>query len=61
MNYAFEKAVRYIADEISNGTNKDILKLVQSAAEKFDLTPSESQQLIDIHRAEIARRDSNVT
>jgi hypothetical protein len=52
VNYSFEKAVRYIADEIGQG-RKDILKLVQTASEKFDLTPAESQQLVEIHKKEI--------
>jgi hypothetical protein len=61
VNYSFEKAVRYISDSIVQGEGKDIFQLIQTASEKFDLTPSESQQLIEIHRAEIKKVDHNVT
>jgi hypothetical protein len=49
---SLRKAVKWISDERTYGAEKTLLKLIEEAGLKFDLSPMDAEYLINFFRKE---------
>lgn len=49
MDQSVENAVRFISDTLKDNPAADRLSLVERASEKFDLTPLQSEHLMEMY------------
>jgi len=54
---SLRRAVRYISGKLQENSDEPLLSLVDEASRRFDLTPKESEYLIDFYREALARKD----
>jgi hypothetical protein len=58
---SLRRAVRYISERLQEDASQPLLSLVDQASQRFDLTPKESEYLIQFYREamrEKSRQDS---
>ncbi len=53
---SLRRAVRYVSDRLREDADKPLLSLVDEASQRFDLTPKQSEYLIDFYREALKRK-----
>lgn len=55
---SLRRAVRFISEKLQENAERPILSLVDEASQRFDLTPKESEYLIEFYREALRRKDA---
>jgi len=53
---SLRRAVRYVSDQLREDAEKSLLSLVDEASQRFDLTPKQSEYLIQFYREALSRK-----
>jgi hypothetical protein len=53
---SLRRAVRYVSDQLREDAEKPLLSLVDEASQRFDLTPKQSEYLIQFYREALSRK-----